>query len=152
MSVIDQLKKNANWVRDNFGRESGLSDFGYNAPSIEYVDGFIERNVRGTRDRNTLAKYISLLGAFVGEAIRSQHGGEWIETDNFPVLKIERGEMVHGIQPFGKVEKRIVNGESDSLIFFFNDFVPAILEGRAPPEWKVAEPPVDPKKPWWKVW
>jgi hypothetical protein len=152
MSVIDQLMKNADWVRDNFGPESGLADFGYNSDSIAYIDRYIDRNVRGVRDQKALAKYISLLGAFVGEAVRARHGGEWIETDTFPMLQIQRGEMIHGVQPFGKVQKRIADGETDSLAFFFNDFVPAIVEGRAPPEWKAGVRKVEPNKPWWKVW
>ena len=61
-------------------------------------------------------------------------------------------EMIHGVQPFGKVQKRIANGESDSLVFFFDEFVPAIVEGRAPSEWKAGERKVEPGKPWWKVW
>jgi len=152
MSVIDQILKNADWVRENFGPQSGLSDFGYNVESVAYIDGYIERNLRGATDRQTLAKFISLLGSFIGEALRSKHGGQWIVADNSPILKIQRGEMMHMVQPFGKVEKRIANGEVDSLVFFFNEFVPAILEGRAPPEWKIAELQPRSRRSWWKIW
>jgi len=152
MTAIEQIKANAAWVQENFSPESGLADFGYNAESIAYLDQFISRNIEGEPDEQLRAKYVSLLGAFLGETLVACYGGQWIETDGFPIIQVERGESIHAIQPFGKVEKRIINGETESLAFFFKDFIPAILAGNAPPEWKVAERPVDPKKPWWKVW
>lgn len=152
MSAITQIKSNAEWVRENFGPESGLADFGYNSKSVAYLDAVIGQIAEARPDAQTLAKYVSLLGAFLGEALLACHGGRWVETDEFPVLQIERGEVVHVIQPFGKVQKRIVNGEADSLVFFIGAFVPGILAGNAAPEWNAAEYPASRNKPWWKVW
>jgi len=43
MSAPPQVKKNAQWVIDNFGPESGLPQFGSDAQSVAYLDTFIER-------------------------------------------------------------------------------------------------------------
>ena len=78
MSTPPQIKTNSQWVIDNFGPQSGLSEFGYNAPSVSYLDTFIDRQGESfLATEQSTDRIVSMLGAFIGEAIIATYGGEW---------------------------------------------------------------------------
>jgi hypothetical protein len=85
---------------------------------------------------------VSLLGAFLGEAIIATYGGAWQQSEQGLALSIQSGGQVHILQPFEKVHKRLTNGSEDSLHFYFATFLPQVL---AQPESSSS------KKPWWKI-
>jgi hypothetical protein len=146
MAAPPQIKKNAQWVIDNFGPQSGLERFDYDAESVAYLDTFIDRQGESFRANNaSLDRIVSLLGAFVGEAIIATYGGEWQQSGQGISLLVKRGESVHILQPFQKVHARIANGPADSLYNYFATLLPVALSGPNPPA------PNEPKKPWWKI-
>jgi hypothetical protein len=140
MSAPPQIKQNAQWVIQNFGPESGLAKFGYDADSVGYLDTFIERQGASFRSsEQSTNKIVSLLGAFLGEAIIATYGGAWNQTADGLALEIKSGSQHHILQPFDKVHKRLINGPADSLHYYFATFLPQVLgasEGTRKPWWK----------------
>ncbi len=129
MSAIPQIRSNAAWVVDNFGPQSGIDPFAYTPESIAFLDGFIERQNAIVRDSDaSVSKFVSLLGAYLGETIIAAYGGEWQETPNGIGIAVRTPSHVHFLQPFHKVHKRIVNGIEDSLSVYFNDLIPTVLK------------------------
>lgn len=59
------------------------------------------------------------LGAFLGEAIIRRHGGTWSFSERIPCVVIDRNGH-HLIDPFGKVQKRVLNGQADQLLALVN--------------------------------
>eukprot|EP00470_Lotharella_oceanica_P015455 CAMPEP_0170190306 /NCGR_PEP_ID=MMETSP0040_2-20121228/49052_1 /TAXON_ID=641309 /ORGANISM="Lotharella oceanica, Strain CCMP622" /LENGTH=179 /DNA_ID=CAMNT_0010438133 /DNA_START=107 /DNA_END=646 /DNA_ORIENTATION=+ len=93
---------------------SGTFEFGLDAQSVGYVDELIDRNRRGWIREGTEERMLTLLGAYLGEAMINQYGGKWV--DGYGVQIIE-GFVAN---PFVKVAKRIQNGiEEDSIASYF---------------------------------
>ncbi|HEY1786197.1 MAG TPA: hypothetical protein VGG30_11630 [Pirellulales bacterium] len=146
MVTPPQIRKNSQWVIDNFGPQSGLERFGYDAESVAYLDAFIDRQGESFRaNQKSLDRIVSLLGAFVGEAIIATHGGEWHENAHGISIVVKRGDTAHILQPFDKVRARVTAGPADSLLDYFSVLLPVVLSGPGPQR---AE---EPKKPWWKL-
>lgn len=145
--MIDRIKSNAAWVVQNYGPQSGLAEFGYDAPSVEYVEGFIERQISTiTESEESIQKFVSFIGSFLGECIVATYGGEWSAGREGPGITIKHGEHVHFLKPFEKVHKRIVNGPEDNIYVYFADFIPHVLQNAG----RVAPPAR--RGPWWKFW
>jgi len=141
MSESPQIKQNAQWVIQNFGPESGLAQFGYNADSVGYLDTFLDRQGASFRsNEQSTNKIVSLLGAFLGEAIIATYGGAWQQTADGLALAIESGSQRHILQPFHKVYKRLINGPVDNLRYYFATFLPQVVGGSRSCA----------LKPWWK--
>ncbi|MFI4862281.1 MAG: hypothetical protein ACIAXF_16575 [Phycisphaerales bacterium JB063] len=153
MPAPPQITKNAQWVIDNFGPESGLSHFGYDAQSVAYLDTFLDNQGESFRANEQSAdRIVSLLGAFVGEAIVATYGGDWQQSETSLSIAIETSGQIQIVQPFHKVHKRLMNGQQDSLHFYYATFLPQVLAQQGPSE----SPPSSslesgPKKPWWKI-
>ena len=143
MSAPPQIKKNAQWVIDNYGPQSGLPQFGYDPQSIAYLDEFIDRQGASfSSNEQSSDRIVSLLGAFLGEAIIATYGGAWQQSEQGLSLCIQSGGQVHILQPFHKVYKRLTNGPEDSLHFYFTNFLSQV----------VSQPQSgEEKKPWWKI-
>jgi len=58
---------------------------------------------------------IILFGSYLGEAIRLTLGGEWAEREGQWFIKFGDAD----INVFNKVHKRLLNGEEDSLGYFY---------------------------------
>ena len=128
MSAPPQIKQNAQWVIENFGPQSGLPKFGFDAESVGYLDAFIDRQGASFRSSEQgTNKIVSLLGAYLGEAIIATYGGQWQQTADGLALAIESGSQRHILQPFHKVHKRLINGPEDSLHHYFATFLPQVL-------------------------
>ena len=76
----------------------------------------------------SINKFVSLLGAYLGETIIATYGGEWQETPNGIGIAVSTSSHVHFLQPFHKVHKRIVNGAEDNLSVYFNQLIPMVLK------------------------
>lgn len=149
MSAPTQIQKNAQWVIDNFGPQSGLPQFGYDAQSVAYLDTFIDRQGESFRaSEQSSDRIVSLLGAFVGEAIIATYGGEWQQGDDGLSIVVQSGGQVHFVRPFHKVHKRLTNGQEDSLHFYFSTFLPQAFAQR---QTSGSPPDGGSKKPWWKI-
>ena len=153
MPAPPQIKKNAQWVIDNFGPQSGLAQFGYDAQSIAYLDAFIDRQGESFRaSPQGIDRIVSLLGSFVGEAVIATYGGDWEQNDSGLSIVIRSSGQVHFVQPFQKIHKRLTNGQEDNLEFYFATLLPQVL-ARPEPSGSQPSSPHDggPKKPWWKI-
>lgn len=151
MATIDQIKSNAEYVQREFGPQSGLDGFGYNAQTMAYLDGFLTRQNRGvSANPQSITKFTSLIGAFVGEAIISTYGGEWQDSNGVVQIRIAHKDHVHFLNPFQKVHRRILVGIEHNLERYFVS-VGEILENPTPPESALLPVQPEAKKPWWKV-
>jgi len=153
MSAPAPIKNNAQWVIDNFGPESGLPEFGYDAPSIAYLDEFIDRQGESFHaSEQRTDRIVSLLGSFLGEAIVATYGGDWQQNDTGFAIAVQSGGQVHFVHPFQKVLKRLTDGPEESLHAYFAKFLPKVL---SQPEPHGSQPSSvaggAAKKPWWKI-
>lgn len=93
-------------------------DLDYSAASLEELDSMISE-VWGETPPLFPEVTIRQLGSYTGETIRRELGGEWKQDE-------DRGIYLDGISdpetkayPFTKARKRLLDGEGDSLAFFF---------------------------------
>ncbi|HEX8476527.1 MAG TPA: hypothetical protein VF666_21195 [Pyrinomonadaceae bacterium] len=99
--------------------KDGVVNLGYDNESVEWVDGFVERQ-RLREDENLAGGLTNIIGAYLGECIIHNYGGEWrSEAD-------EGGETWgvffddgNAAFPFAKVHKQFLNGAEDSIYSFY---------------------------------
>ena len=103
---------------------SGL-EFGYNAESVAWVDGFIERQRnRSDIDKNIMAGLVKTLGSFLGECIIRCFGGYWHNKEGECCVRFDSENEVY---PFNKVHKQFANGPEDSIKSFF-ELIPVMFK------------------------
>jgi len=128
---ISQIRKLALTVIEEFTPLSD-PDFGFNAESVEWVEGFIERE-RSRRDlRNGVPEgLVNTIGSFLGECIVAATGGEWEWSDEQKDwgLRFESGSMAF---PFAKVWKQFTNGveAGDSIGSFYRITIEYVAPGK----------------------
>ncbi len=108
------------------GPQSGL-DFGLNAASVEWLEGFIERQ---RAQGSTGADLTSVLGSFLGDAIIAAAGGAWAQDEAGLVgVLFDNGDWCF---PFAKVAKQFENGADggDSITGFYRIAVEEVASGR----------------------
>lgn len=96
--------------------ESMLDDFdqaiGNAPPSREIVDSFSK-----------------MLGSYVGEVYRKNHGGSWgivtLADQSFPGMQGADGSL---FWPWGRVQNRMMNGREDSVLHYYR----ALVDGKVP--------------------
>ena len=98
--------------------QSGV-ELGYDDASVEWVDGFIERQrVRFQGDQaNGL---VNVIGAFVGECVIANYGGNWrADEDGAWGVYFDNDNAAF---PFAKVRKQFDNGREggDSVHSFYS--------------------------------
>ncbi|HEX7174070.1 MAG TPA: hypothetical protein VF240_02135 [Pyrinomonadaceae bacterium] len=96
--------------------QSGL-ELGYDEPSVEWVDGFIERQ-RLRFSGEEAGGLVNVIGAFVGECVIANHGGRWREDEHGWGVCFDDGNAAY---PFAKVRKQFDNGREggDSVHSFY---------------------------------
>lgn len=120
----DKIKANAELVIKQLGPLSGL-EFGYNADSVGWVDGFIEQQrIRSDTDKNMIDGLVNVLGSFLGECIIRCFGGRWRNANGEWCVSFDDENVVY---PFNKVRKQFANGPEDSIKRFF-DVIPVIYK------------------------
>jgi hypothetical protein len=109
---------------ENFGERLDWTD-----QSIETVERMAARlhdeiaNARPTEEQ--IAQFTKMLGSYVGEVYRRNHGGTWgVVTANgekMPGMKTAKGTL---FWPWGRAAKRIANGPEDNIWHYYQ----ALLE------------------------
>jgi hypothetical protein len=117
MTAEERLRANAELVIRQLGPVSGMK-FGYDAASVAWLDGFIERQ----RDRTeltvqTIHGMINTLGSYLGECIIRCFGGRWERDGNDWCVSFDARNKAY---PFAKVEKHFAHGAAESIASFFN--------------------------------
>ena len=112
MTNEESIAANAEIVKKTFGER----ELDFDERSIEWLDGYIERN-REKWDAGTKVKLGGVLGSFLGECIRHNYGGDWQMTEHGLAISFDEGNAAF---PFNKVNKQIENGAEDSIASFYS--------------------------------
>jgi hypothetical protein len=143
------IRANAELVVEQFGGVSGLDHFGYDAPSVQWVEGFIERQrVRADVDPRFVDQMVSVLGSYLGECIIRTYGGQWSLGEEGWRVEFDPKNAAF---PFAKVEKQFANGAEDGISSFFTAIPLIIPSLREPGTWDAPTLPRSgaAKKPSW---
>ena len=125
-AMLAKIKVNAELANQRFMEISDL-EFAYDAPSVQWLDGYIERQrVRPGMDDDAVEGLVGVLGCWLGECIIACYGGEWAEIDGQWGVQFDGRNAVF---PISKMKKQFQNGSSDSVSSFF-ETIPVIFSNR----------------------
>jgi len=120
----DKIKANAEFVIRQLGPSSGM-EFGYNAASVAWVDGFIEKQRSNPDlDQDAIDGLVSTLGSYLGECIIRCYGGRWQNIKGEWCVSFDDKNAAY---PFGKVKKQFMHGQEDSTKKFF-ELIPQLFK------------------------
>jgi hypothetical protein len=144
MTQQEKIRANARLVVEGLGpAATDIEDFGLNRESVEWVDGYIERQRKRGGSKAEIESLVQVIGSFVGEAIIKTYGGKWGEFEGnlgifFREAKKEMEEEpeditmtdeelmaeehnLHAVFPFAKVHKQFQQGRKngESVFAFF---------------------------------
>jgi hypothetical protein len=127
---LRQIEANVRLAIDQLGPLSDV-DFGLNQESVEWVEGFIERQrSRPDFDLERIGGLIGVLGSFLGACIVAATGGSWHRPgdDGWGVL-LPDGSTAF---PFAKVHKQFRDGveAGESIVSFYRIAVDFIATGK----------------------
>ena len=127
----EQIRANVRLVIRELGPLSGI-EFGLNRESVEWVEGFIERQRgRPDFDENSVDGLVSTLGSFLGECIAADTGGTWRWSEEQQSLGVAfpAGGMAF---PFAKVRKLYLHGleAGESISSFYDIAVNYLAKGK----------------------
>jgi hypothetical protein len=124
---LEMIRANAQFAVEELGLVSGM-DFGYDAASVAWTEGFIERQ-RGKLDPD--GGIVSVLGSYLGEAIiAAVPSARWEDgADGTPGVLFPSGDMAF---PFTKVAKQFAEGwdAGESIVSFYNIAVKYVAAGK----------------------
>ncbi|HYP52088.1 MAG TPA: hypothetical protein VEQ42_01025 [Pyrinomonadaceae bacterium] len=104
--------------------ESGVQ-LGYDAPSVEWADGFVERQ-RARFTGGEEAGLVNVVGAFLGECVIASYGGRWRADGGAWAVYFDDS---HAADPFSKVQKQFDNGrEGGDSIYSFYTLIPVLFK------------------------
>jgi hypothetical protein len=132
---------NAALVLQTAQKELG-ADIGYDIAGVKWLNEYINDIYLTTSDE-LKEKLVSRLGSYLGECIRQNYGGNWVEDSEYGwSVKFSEGNSVF---PFTKVEKHLDLGKEESVLSLYTS-IPVLF--------KVADTTQNTStlKPWWKFW
>jgi hypothetical protein len=120
----DKIKANAELVVKQLGPLSGF-EFGYNADSVAWVDGFIDsQRSRTDIDKPAIDGLVNMLGSFLGESIIQCFGGKWCCVDGQWCVSFSDKDAAY---PFNRVSKQFAYGAEYSIKTFFEQ-IPVLFK------------------------
>lgn len=93
-------------------------DLQYDADSVKFIEGFIERQ-RERFDEDNRTGLVNALGSFLGQCIIKNYGGQWQLDEEYSAPAVVF-DNVNKAYPFAKVRKQFDNGLGDSIYSFYN--------------------------------
>lgn len=109
-------------------------DLDYTPASLSVVDGILE--VFREPGSDAVAETIFVFGCYLGEVLVRNAGYEWVDTPpevaryTFP-LTVYRASTAAHANPIGKAFKRVDNGNTDSVAYFYSVFAADTETGRS---------------------
>lgn len=128
---LAMIRANAVLVLAELGPLAGET-FGYDRPSVTWVDGYIERQRERMTDPDSVGSLVSVLGSWLGEAIIAATGGAWdVHARDEIGVRFPNGDWCF---PFSKVAKQFAHGHVDgeSITSFYTCSVDLIAGGKTP--------------------
>lgn len=104
--------------------KDGVVELGYDDASVAWVDGFIERQ-RARGDASLARGLTNVVGAYLGECIIRNYGGQWRAGDDGQWGVYFDAE--NAAFPVAKVAKQFANGAEDSIYSFYRT-IPVVFE------------------------
>jgi hypothetical protein len=144
MDMREMILKNAELTVEQMRPVSGLA-FNYDAESVEWVDGYINRQrERPQMDAEMIDVLVDVLGSYLGECVRRTYGGEWLEDKYGWCIRFN---AENGVYPFSKTRKQLEKGPEESIYSFFT-MIPIVF-GEESPLLRGKPSPIatEPKKP-----
>jgi hypothetical protein len=120
--IVSDTIASAEWVSKALSQSGYQADF--SLESLKQVDRFFDEQVANGQPKpggllsQQLGARIFAIGAYVGEVIRRQNGGEWQGDDNDPraevniAVRLKTGAVLWPVQ---RVMKRFKNGAEDGI-------------------------------------
>ena len=123
----ERFREMAEKLIATMGAQSGL-ELGYDDASVEWVDGFIERQrVRFSGDE--AQGLVNVIGAFLGECVIANDGGRWREDEYGWGVFFDDGNAAY---PFTKVRKQFDHGrEGGDSVHSFYETTGVLLKQRS---------------------
>jgi hypothetical protein len=115
---LAEIRANAALAIEEF-RELAGRDIGFDAESVAWAEGFVERARTRYAESGVPTGLVSVIGSYLGEAIIAEAGGHWIEDDEGRLaVAFPNGDAVY---PFAKVQKQFDQGvaEGESILSFY---------------------------------
>jgi hypothetical protein len=121
-SILEDLDSSAAWIAKALSASGYRVDF--SAASLWEVDRFLEEQTSSGKPKRwgllsrDLGTRLFSLGAYVGDVVRREVGGEWRVDDDDPhaevnvQLRLPDGSVVWPVQ---RVMKRLTNGAEDGI-------------------------------------
>ena len=106
MDRMEMITHNAQLVITLMGPASAVEPFGFNAASVRYIEGYIDRNREGM-DAETTNKLISIFASFLGACVIACYGVAWIEQEDAFGVRVNQRLTFF---PFAKVAKQFAHG------------------------------------------
>jgi hypothetical protein len=147
----EEIRANAGLVVQQLREPSGIEDFGYNMQSVAWVDEYIEQQrSRSDLSKASIDRLIQTLGAFLGESVIANYGGQWRQTDEVweVVLAPDKFRPDSAVYPFAQVLWHLRAGRDagHGTRAWFQEI--PVTYGR-----NVHIVCVEPeRRPWWKIW
>ena len=116
--------------------------FGYDAQSVAWLDGYIERQrARDEITQEMVDGLVNVFGSYIGECIINCYGGHWQNVDGQWRVSFDSANAAY---PFAKVRKQFQNGSEDSVKSYF-EMIPIVFT-RATTNVEIK------REPWWRFW
>ncbi len=151
--IVEDTLKGAEWISQALQSSGYHIDF--SPESLWQIEFFFADHIRNGKPTpgglltKDLGKRLFAIGAYVGEVLRRNIGGEWRGDDSDPQAEINvELNLTSGGKcwPVQRVIKRYQNGAEESITAYG---IGLGLQIGARPERPQASPD---KKPWWKFW
>jgi hypothetical protein len=103
--------------------------FRWDAGSVGHLDGFCEAFLASDSTRSRLNSMITGMGAYLGEVVVRNGGGQWTYHPGQPPAIREAHSRQRLYIPYNKVAKRLTVGPEHSLLSLYE----AVMTGETPP-------------------
>jgi len=151
--IVEDVFKAAEWASQALQRSGYQVDF--SPSSLWHIDFFFDDHscngepIPGGLLSEEVGKRLFAIGAYVGEVLRRNIGGEWHGDDSDPQVEINvELKLITGAKcwPVQRVIKRFKNGWEDSVAAYGAGM--GLQIGPRPQRSQFSSS----RKPWWKFW